>query len=75
MSKKHQIVVRNSSNTRTLVGGALIGACAGIIAAYMITRRAAREGREMAVTPAEGIQLGMLVFGLLRTIASLGNEK
>jgi hypothetical protein len=75
MSKKNQIVVYNSSKVRTLAGGALIGACAGIVAAYLLTRRAARQGREVTVTPGEGVQLGMLVFGLLKTIASLGDGK
>lgn len=73
MSKRNQIVVRNSWKTRTLLGGALIGACAGIVAAYLLTRRADKQGREVAVTPGEGVQLGMLLFGLLRTIASLGD--
>ena len=75
MSKRNQIVVRSSWKTRTILGGALIGAGAGIIAAYLLTRRADKQGRESAVTPGEGVQLGMLVFGLLRTIASLGEGK
>jgi len=75
MSKKNQIVVRNSWKTRTILGGALIGAGAGVIAAYLLTRRADSEGRETAISPGEGVQLGMLVFGLLRTIASLGDGK
>jgi len=57
------------------VGGALIGACAGLFAATLLTRRAEREQRESALTPVEGLKLGILVFGLLRAIASLGDEK
>ena len=75
MSKKNQIIVRSSWKTRTIVGGALVGAVAGLAAAYLLTRRAEREGRETAITPGEGVQLGVLVFGLLRTIASLGDGK
>ncbi len=75
MSKRNQIVVRSSWKTRTILGGALIGACAGIVAAYLLTRRADKQGRESAITPGEGVQLGMLVFGLLRTIGSLGDGK
>jgi hypothetical protein len=76
MGKKNQIAIRSSSwNTRTILGGALIGACAGIAGAYLLTRRAAREGGEVSLTPMQGLQIGMLIFGLLRAIASLGDGK
>lgn len=74
MSKKNEITVHRSSNTRVILSGALIGACAGIFAAYLLTRRAARQGREAALTPGEGMQLGVLIFGLLRAIAGLGEK-
>jgi len=73
--KKYHLAIRNSWKTRTIVSGALIGAVAGLAAAVLLTRRAEREGRETAISAGEGVQLGMLVFGLLRTIASLGSEK
>lgn len=75
MAKKYQITVRNSWKTRTIVSGALIGACAGLVAASLLTRRAEREQRESAITPVEGLKLGILVFGLLRAIAALGDDK
>jgi hypothetical protein len=75
MSRKNEITVRNSWKTRTIFGGMMIGAFAGLIGAYLLTRRATREGRESAVTPVEGLKLGILVFGLLRAIAGLGEEK
>jgi len=74
MPKKNEITVRGSSNARVILGGALIGACAGVFAAYLLTRRAARKGREAALTANEGMQLGMLIFGLLRAIAALGEK-
>jgi len=75
MAKKTQIVISSTWKTQTIVGGALLGACAGLLAAYLLTRRATREGREVAVTPAEGVQIGMLVFGLLKSIAGLGDRR
>lgn len=75
MPKKYAMTVRNSWKTQTILGGVLIGALAGLIGAYLLTRRADREGRETAVTPTEGVKLGILVAGLLRGIASLGDEK
>ena len=61
-------------NTRLLLGGALIGAMTGLIAAMLINRRAEKNESETAITAGEGIKLGVLVFGLLRTIASLGDD-
>jgi len=60
---------------RTLLLGALIGAFTGLIAAMLLNRRAEKNETEMALTAGEGFKLGVLVFGLLRAIASLGDEK
>ena len=61
-------------NTKLLLGGALIGAITGLIAAMLINRRAEKNESETAITAGEGIKLGVLVFGLLRAIASLGDD-
>jgi hypothetical protein len=55
--------------------GALIGAFTGLIAAMLLTRRAEHDERETALTAGEGLKIGVLLFGLLRAIASLGDEK
>lgn len=61
-------------NSRLLLGGALVGAIIGLIAAMLINRRAEKNESETAITAGEGIKLGVLVFGLLRAIASLGDD-
>ncbi len=61
-------------NSRLLLGGALVGAIIGLIAAMLINRRAENNESETAITAGEGIKLGVLVFGLLRAIASLGDD-
>lgn len=63
------------NKSRTLVFGALIGAVTGLIAAMILSRRAERNETETALTTGEGLKLGVLVFGLLRAIASLGDDK
>jgi hypothetical protein len=63
------------NNSRIIIGGALIGAITGLIAAVLLTRRAERTGSETALTTGEGMKLGVLVFGLLRAIASLSDDK
>jgi gas vesicle protein len=62
------------NRSRVLLGGAVIGAVTGLIAAMLLNRRAARNERETAITTGEGLKLGVLIFGLLRAIASLGDD-
>lgn len=76
MPKKNQLAIRtNPAQVRTIVAGTLIGAGAGLIAALLLTRRAKSKGRDIPLTPMEGVQIGALLFGLLRAIAALGDEK
>ena len=63
------------NKSRTLLFGALVGAFTGLIAAMLLNRRADKNEKETALTTGEGLKLGMLVVGLLRAIASLGDEK
>jgi gas vesicle protein len=63
------------NKNRTLLVGALAGAMTGLIAAMLLTRRAEQEGTELSLTAGEGMKLGVMVIGLLRAIASLGEEK
>ncbi|HSG45028.1 MAG TPA: hypothetical protein VLA72_17915 [Anaerolineales bacterium] len=62
------------NRNKTLLFGTLIGAATGLIAAMMLHRNAERNEKETAITSGEGMKLGMLVFGLLRAIASLGDD-
>jgi len=59
---------------RTLFYGALFGALTGLIAAMLLNRSAEKNEKETALTTGEGLKLGILVFGLLRAIASLGDD-
>jgi gas vesicle protein len=63
------------NKSRTLFFGALIGAATGLVAAMLLNRRAEKTETGSALTAGEGMKLGMLVFGLLRAISSLGDEK
>jgi hypothetical protein len=62
------------NKSRTLLFGAIIGAVTGLIAAMLLNRRAESEEAGTAITPSEGMKLGVMVFGLLRAIASLGDD-
>lgn len=60
---------------KTLFLGALIGAVTGLVAAMLLTRRVEHDERTTAITTGDGMKIGVLVFGLLRAIASLGDDK
>ena len=62
------------NKSRTLLFGAIVGAVTGLIAAMLLNRRAESEEAGTAITPSEGMKLGVMVFGLLRAIASLGDD-
>jgi hypothetical protein len=64
----------NNSKTQTLIISAIIGALAGIGVGYTLTKRAEEQGRP-TITAGEGVSLGLLVLGLLRQVASLGDGK
>ena len=63
------------NKSRTLIFGALVGAVTGLIAASLLNRRADSNETGTALSAGEGMKLGVLVFGLLRAIASLGDER
>lgn len=63
------------NRSRTLFIGALIGAFTGLIAAALLSRRASKTEGGTAITTGDGLKLGVLVFGLLRAIASLGEDE
>jgi hypothetical protein len=63
-----------NQQTRVLLIGALAGAATGLVAAMMLQRRAERTGTEISLSTGEGIQLGMMVLGLVRSIAALADR-
>jgi len=62
------------NQSKVILGGALIGALTGLVAALLLTRRAEKNNSETAITSGEGMKLGVLIFGLLRAIASLKDD-
>ena len=63
-----------NQQTRILLIGALAGAATGLVAAMMLQRRAEKTGNEIALSTGDGVKLGMMVLGLLRAVASLGDD-
>ena len=63
------------NQNRILIFGALIGAATGLVAAMILQRRSEKTGAEISLSTGEGIQLGVMIMGLLRAISSLGDQK
>jgi hypothetical protein len=63
------------NDNRVLLFGALIGAATGVVAAMMLQRRAQQTGNEITLTTSDGIQIGVLVMGLIRAVAALGEKE
>jgi hypothetical protein len=63
-----------NQQTKVLLIGALAGAATGLVAAMMLQRRAEKTGTEISLSTGEGIQLGMMVLGLVRSIAALADR-
>jgi DMSO reductase anchor subunit len=63
-----------SMRDRTIIFGVLIGAATGLAAAMLLNRRAAEGNGTTQITTGEGLKLGVMVVGLLRAVASLGEE-
>lgn len=63
-----------NTKNKTLAIGTLIGAVTGLFAAMLLQRRADKEGTEIEISTGEGLKLGLLVIGLLRSISALGDD-
>jgi len=59
--------------TKALLIGAGVGLLAGLGAAYMLVQRAEKDGGRPELSAGEGVKLGLLVLGLLRQVAQLGD--
>lgn len=59
---------------RVLIAGGLIGTLVGVASAYLLIQNK-DNAENLNVTAGEGVKLGVLVLGLLRSIATLGEGK
>jgi len=63
---------KQNRETTTLLIGAAVGAMVGLTAAYLLIQRTDKENKSLQIGAGEGIKLGLLVLGLLRQVAQLG---
>jgi hypothetical protein len=60
---------------RVLAIGALVGALTGLAGAFLLVRRSEAQGTQPQLEAGEGLRIGLLVMGLLRQVAMLGEGK
>ena len=72
--EQNEMVEMDTSWTgQVLVVGAVLGALTGLGAAYLLIQRAKKRAEAPNLNASEGIKLGLLIFGLLRQVATLGS--
>lgn len=71
-NSENQVVQNANWRRNTLLFGAIVGALTGAGAAYMLIQRTNDEDPP-SFTPTEGVKLGLMVLGLLRSIGQLND--
>ena len=68
-----QSIVQAGENwkPKVLIAGTVLGALVGVGAAYLLVQRAESKGDTVHVGAGEAVKIGVLIFGLLRSIAQL----
>jgi len=69
-----QTTTSQSWKPKALIVGGILGALIGVAAAYLFVQNA-RDEEKLGITAGEGVKLGVLVLGLLRSITTLGEGK
>ena len=72
MVESDAVTAESSWKIRTMIIGSVVGALVGAGAAYLLVQRTERESGSLRIGTGEGIKLGLLVLGLLRQVAQLG---
>lgn len=66
-----EVQVDKKWQTKILVVGAVSGALVGLAAAYLLVMNTEKKGEKFEVTLAEGIRIGLLAIGVVRSVARL----
>ncbi len=75
MNTEKNITKVENVRSKALIIGAVAGALIGLGAAYLYLQRAEMDNRPPEFTTGDGVKIGLMVLGLLRSIGDLGGGK
>ncbi len=76
IAEQGQDVVVDTAWTSKVLGiGAVLGAVTGLFASYLLVQQTRKKGVMPEIDAGEGIRLALLLFGLLRSVATLGSDE
>jgi hypothetical protein len=74
VEQDQEVVVDTAWTSKVLGIGAALGALTGLGAAYLLVQQTRKKGVFPDIDAGEGIRLALLLFGLLRQVATLGTD-
>jgi len=63
-----------SSKSKTLFVGGLIGLLSGLLAAYLLLQRSEQNEKHPSISPGDGIKVGLGILGVLKLISDIGER-
>ncbi len=66
-----EITTTDNWKPKALLIGGVAGAAVGVAAAYLLIQRTPKEDGAPKISVGDGVKIGVLIFGLLRSITNL----
>lgn len=66
---------KNSSTSKTLFVGGLLGLLSGLLAAYLLIQKSQDNEQNLSLNAGDGVKVGLGVLGVLKLISDLGDRK
>ncbi len=65
----------NSSRSKILLVGGLLGLLSGLLAAYILIQKSQDNEEDLSIKAGDGVKVGLSVLGVLKLISDLGDRK
>ncbi len=66
---------KSNWQTKALIVGGVLGALTGLGAAYLYIQSMEKSEQRASFKAGDGVKIGLLVLGLMRSVAQLGDGK
>ncbi|MFN2216845.1 MAG: hypothetical protein ACK2TS_07875 [Anaerolineales bacterium] len=74
IQENNSLEVKQTWKANTIIIGGIVGALTGLGAAYLLVRRAEEQGDKISMSSGQGLKLGVLLAGLVRSIMNLSDD-